>query len=39
VARNEKHIEHFEQYTLAATEDAHDADDLAYLYLEWKKAS
>lgn len=39
VARNEKHIQHFEQYTRAATEDAHDADDLAYLYLEWKKAS
>jgi serine phosphatase RsbU (regulator of sigma subunit) len=36
---NEKHIEKFEQYTCAATEDSQDADDLAYLYLEWKKAS
>jgi serine phosphatase RsbU (regulator of sigma subunit) len=38
-SRNEKHIEKFEQYTRAATEDSQDADDLAYLYLEWKKAS
>jgi serine phosphatase RsbU (regulator of sigma subunit) len=39
VARDEKHIEQFEQYTHAATDDAQDADDLAYLYLEWEKAS
>jgi serine phosphatase RsbU (regulator of sigma subunit) len=39
VARNEKPIAQFEQYTHAATDDSKDADDLAYLYLEWKKAS
>lgn len=39
VARNEKSIEEFEQYKHASSEDSKDADDLAYLYLEWEKAA
>ncbi len=39
IARKEKSISVFEQYTHGATENSHDADDLAYLYLEWKKVA
>ncbi len=39
IARNEKNMSLFVQYTHGDLENSHDADDHAYLYLEWKKAT